>query len=237
DLIDGDGGLRIAFISDIHASSMDKAHLAYIVDEVNALEPDIVIIGGDTIESSPDEFPILEPLKGLKPRIGSFAVLGNHDYGEWGCGSERTVSDLTEGRLEELGISVLRNEHTLLSAGGRQIALIGVDDEWSCMNDYLSAGAGLDDSIPKIVVAHNQESVDGGEIRGMSLVLSGHTHCGQFRVPIITPFLMKHIGGFGGALGGRERLDDDTEAYVSCGITPGGIRFNAPPEISVIEIV
>jgi predicted MPP superfamily phosphohydrolase len=73
-----------------------------------------------------------------------------------------------------------------------------------------------------------------GLIKGESLILAGHTHCGQVRVPIITKVFFGP--DWHGVLGGKQRLDDDTEEYVTCGITPGGVRFNAPPEISVITI-
>ena len=82
------------------------------------------------------------------------------------------------------------------------------------------------------LVAVVGNAVDAEDINGKSLVLSGHTHCGQIRVPVITRFVMGP--GFGDVLGGRARLDDDTEIYVTCGIAQGMARFLAPPEISVI---
>ncbi|MCI0503215.1 metallophosphoesterase [Candidatus Micrarchaeota archaeon] len=225
--------VRIAFISDIHIGLQRNGWLDAVVDRVNGQEPDIVLIGGDVIESDASELERLAPLARLNATYGTFAVVGNHDYGLWGCGATNTTADKVVAKLESLGIDVLRNEHRIIG-GNSGFALIGVDDEWSCYDDYRAAAAGVPDAMPKVILAHNQDSVAQDAASGPGLILAGHTHCGLVRVPFITQAVLGP--GFGSVLGGRARLDDDTEAYVTCGITGGGIRFLTSPEISVIDI-
>jgi len=236
DLVDGSGGpvpVRVVFISDIHAGLQRDGYLDAVVDKVNEQEPDIVLIGGDVIESGASELDLLAPLSRLNASYGKFAVLGNHDYGWWGCGTTNATADEVEGKLENLGIDVLRNEHRIIGGSGG-FALIGVDDDWSCYDDYNAAAAGVPDSMPKIILAHNTNSVNAAAVKGPGLVLAGHTHCGLVRVPVLTESALGW--GFGSVLGGRRELDADTEAYVTCGVTGGGIRVLTSPEISVIDL-
>lgn len=229
-----DSAMRIVFISDIHIGLQGEGYLERVVHDVNAQEPDVILIGGDIIEGSESELPMLAPLASLSAPYGVYAVLGNHDYGLWGCPANPSLSDRVGAKLESLGIVVLRNENRALEVRGKRFALIGLDDTWSCRNDYQEAARGLDDAMPKIVLTHNQGSVDAASIAGRSLILSGHTHCGQVRIPVITGLVLGP--GFGKTLGGYERMDRDTEAYVTCGVTGGTVRFLTNPEISVIEI-
>ncbi len=233
ELLEGDNPpVRIVLVSDIHIGTQREGYLEEVVKRINSLQPDIVLIDGDSIEEKDSELEGLSPLAGID--APAYAVLGNHDYGAWGCPAFEGVSGKVEARLEELGIIVLRNEHEMLDVRGSRFALIGVDDVWSCMNDYGTASKGVPDEMPKLVLVHNNLGVKPEEVKGPGLVLAGHTHCGQVRLPFITEFVMGP--GFGSVLGGRGRLDKDTEAYVTCGVTSGGIRFFTNPEISVIEI-
>ncbi len=125
---------------------------------------------------------------------------------------------------------VLRNEHDLLDVRGKEFAVVGVDELWACRNDYQAAANGTE-GIPKIVLAHNLKAVNPDLIGGRALVLSGHTHCGLIRVPVLTELVLGS-----GPIGGRAALDEGTDAYITCGITGGGARFLTNPEISVIEV-
>jgi len=164
--------VKIVLISDIHAQYEPPGHLERVVDRINGLEPDIVLIGGDVIENSGSEIYLLEPLANIEASHGTYAVLGNHDYGSWGCPAQDSVADSVEEKLESMGITVLRNEHDMLDIRGKRFALIGVDDEWVCRNDYAAASAEIPDDMPKVVLAHNELAIDAEEIRGkMSCLL------------------------------------------------------------------
>jgi len=235
DLFGGqDGTVKIVFISDIHVISQEPGYLEDVVGKINEQKPDLILIGGDVIEARESELDRLSALEDLKAPYGIYSVLGNHDYGVWGCPTDPSLGDKVESKLESMNITVLRNENTVLDINGERFALIGLDDKWVCRNDYQNASRGIDALIPKIILAHNQISVEPSEIEGKSLILSGHTHCGQVRLPFITQAIMELP--FGHVLGGRERLDDDTEIYVTCGITRGVMRFLSNPEISVMNV-
>jgi len=132
--------------------------------------------------------------------------------------------------LELEGIRVLRNGNADL--GG--FTLVGVDDAWACESDYWKAVEGADRSRPIILLTHNQEAVPPQEYEGLGLVLVGHTHCGQVRLPIIGS--VPKLFGFRGEYdAGLHRFGNDSYIYTTCGIG-GGPRFLAPPEISVIDV-
>jgi predicted MPP superfamily phosphohydrolase len=231
-LFDGRQNVSVVLISDIHIGSQRQGYLDSVVERINALHPDIVLIGGDTIDADVSELAWLGPLGRLNATYGVYAVLGNHDYGWWGCGVSPALGDAVEEKLLALNITVLRNDNRVLDVRGARFALIGLDDQWLCRNNYTEASAGVPDGMPKVVLAHNQLAVDPSEVKGRGLLLFGHTHCGQVRLPFITQLVMGP--GFGPDLGGRERIDNDTEVYVTCGVTSGGMRFLTNPEISRI---
>lgn len=236
DILEGEAApVRIVFISDIHIGLQRDGWLDMAVDKANAEKPDIVLIGGDVIESDASELGRLAPLARLNARYGKYAVLGNHDYGGWGgCNTTNATADRVQEALESLGIEVLRNEHRIIGGGNGAFALVGVDDDWSCYGDYGVAAAEVPGEMPMVVLAHNLNSINPAAVVGPSVVLSGHTHCGLIRIPFLTQAVLGP--GFGSVIGGRARLDDDTEAYVTCGVTQGGIRALTSPEISVIEL-
>lgn len=229
DILDGDHNIKIVFFSDIHIGQQRPGYLEEIVAKVNAQNPDIILVGGDNIDSRESELAGLEPLKGLRPKYGTFAVLGNHDYGKWGIGFPTELGDKVASKLDGLNITVLRNENQVLDINGTKIAIIGLDDEWMGLNDYKKASSGLN-NIPKIIVVHNQFAVNEVEVDKNSILLSGHTHCGQIRVPFVTDAI---LGPMFGKLGGIYEYGDG-KLYVSCGVTSGKVRFLAPPEISII---
>ena len=232
DLLHANDGsrIKIAFISDIHIGAQRAGYLSDVVQKINEEKPDIVLIGGDSIDGSESEFGLLSPLKDLKPSYGTYAVLGNHDYGVWGCSVGSELADKLEDRLKRMNITVLRNENEKIDIRGGRFALIGLDDHWVCRDDYEKASEGTN-SLPKVILIHNTLSVKKTD--GDALVLAGHTHCGQVRIPYLTEVIMGP--GFGKNLGGRMSIDGHEE-YVTCGITSGGVRFLSNPEISVIYL-
>jgi hypothetical protein len=207
------------------------------IAKANAQEPDIVLLAGDIVDGEERGWEKLDALEGLRSRYGVFAVLGNHDYRDWDCadpGSDAYADNVTE-KLESMGITVLRNENRILDAGGKSFAIVGIDDLWACRSDPEKAMHGLSGSVPKIILTHQQEGIYNLTVSGKAVAFAGHTHCGQFYFPLITDFMTEYLG-FGKNRQGRAILPDGVEAYITCGVTPGGIRLFARPEISVIYL-
>lgn len=226
--------LRVVLISDVHGAYSDEQYFERAVGQINSLEPDLILISGDIV-GIPGHWNGLESLGKLQSKYGTYAVLGNHDYDDWDCTNPENYAfaDNVTMRLERLGIKVLRNEHVMLSIRNRTFSLVGVDDHWACMSNYSKASTGVPSAMPKLVLVHDSLAVENESIAN-GLVLSGHTHCGQVNLPFITQYMVEERG-FGALPGGRGKING-SDLYISCGLTPGGVRLFARPEISVIYL-
>ncbi|WP_254772337.1 metallophosphoesterase [Sphingomonas sp. NFR04] len=178
--------VRMALLSDIHlgGGAMDDARLRWIVAQVNAVRPDLVLIAGDMIVghdasgAAPRAAGLQVPLSGLRARLGVVAVLGNHDH--W------TAPAAIRQALEGAGVHVLTN--TALRAGA--VAIVGVDDAYSGHDDAAAAIAAWRrvGGVP-ILLTHAPDLVHRLP-RELTLVLAGHTHCGQVVLPGWGPLLL-----------------------------------------------
>ena len=154
-----------------------------------------------------------------------FAVLGNHDH------YTRQPQRL-RAMLEDLGIQVLHNRSVRLRRGGGVLSLAGVDDMLLGAPDLASALAGT--SGPVVLLSHHPDLFFDAMRHDVALMLSGHTHGGQIRVPGL-PVLVRQS---------RYRLDagryraGGTELLVSRGIGAVGLpfRFGCPPEAVLVRL-
>ncbi len=229
--------IKIILISDIHIGSEKEGDLQKKIQMINDQNPDVVLIAGDFVNSQIDEVEELRPLSALKAKYGKYAVLGNHDYGLWYSDPEKANDILAQTVSNELnkdGITVLKNEFEEIRIDGKRFELYGLDEQWSGRSKYNESGLG----IPKIILAHEQLAVDEKQIAQKTLILSGHTHCGEIRIPIITDYLIKRYSGFGNTVGGWNKRNEHIDEYVTCGLTRGttGFRFLTNPEITIIDI-
>jgi uncharacterized protein len=159
----------IVQLTDVHIGTMLGREFATgVVRQVNALEPDLVVITGDFIDGRLAELrPHVEPFRGLRARDGVYAVTGNHEY-YWETGPWLE-------HIRSLGIHVLRNEHVTI---GGAFELAGVDDS-SAAEDVPRALRGRDPALPVVLLAHHPSTVKRAAAAGVDLQLSGHTHGGQ----------------------------------------------------------
>jgi predicted MPP superfamily phosphohydrolase len=220
--------VKIVFIADTQDAYNHPEFFSKSIAKANSLDPDLILLGGDITELG-DDYPLIGPLGGLSAKHGVYAVLGNHDYY---CLRQPDCEENVKEKLEGMGITVLRNGNEILDINGRKIALIGLDEYAEGRDDYGMASAGISPSMDRIILVHNQMAVAGYEFEGNYIVLSGHTHCGLIGVPFVTDFLFD-ITQSSNVLGG---YDEGRSLYVSCGLTPGGVRLFTRPEISVIYL-
>lgn len=174
-------GVRIAHLSDLHAGRLvPPVHLRRIIGLVNTRKPDLIVITGDHFARAGLRPEHLDALRGLKAPLGCYAVPGNHDH-EFGLRR-------TEELLASLGVTLLKNQSVLLERGSRRLCLAGVDDFWHrpMRLDHLLAD--LPPEMPRIVLSHNPDYVETipRNLR-VDLVLCGHTHGGQIRLPFCPP--------------------------------------------------
>jgi uncharacterized protein len=173
--------IRALLISDIHVAGPDMppARLARIVWQIEALNPDIVLIAGDFVSDKSlatrtyNFARAVEPFERLRPRLGIFAVLGNHDH--W--------RDAAEARraLEAVGVRVLDND----AARAGSLAIGGLDDAFTDRADVAATVRAMRRlGGARVLLSHSPDPFPSvpGEV---SLMLAGHTHCGQIRLPLI----------------------------------------------------
>ncbi len=223
-------GMRIAFLTDLHAGSfMNERDLRRIFARVAQQKPDLVLFGGDLINTRERELLLLRSaLRELSPPLGMYAVPGNHDL-FWG-------KDLGLWRafLREHNVRVLCNDGVRLQWNGTPFWLCGVDDLTEGEPDLRLALQGRNDGEPTILLSHHPDYFFEAAACDVDLTLSGHTHGGQIRVRGKAPL---HHSKFGYEQGWF--VEGDARLFVSrgVGVTFLPIRIDAPPEAPILTCV
>jgi predicted MPP superfamily phosphohydrolase len=186
--------LRILHLSDFHVSNAASLEL---VDRAITLglrlKPDLAVITGDFITGEFAASPEYErALQRLAAAVPTFACLGNHDGGRWSAHRGDNVSfQPVAALLGNSGVQLLRNASHTLNLNGRNIQLLGVGDLWAGDCDPAAAFASLPPrgEATRIVLSHNPDTKDLFQPLDWDLLLCGHAHGGQFRLPLLgTPF-------------------------------------------------
>jgi len=222
-------GLRIAFVSDVHAGSfLDEQDLCRIFARVAASQPDLVLFGGDLINTRERELLLYrKPLALLSPRLGMFAVPGNHDH-FWG-----PDIGLWTSFLQDLGVTVLLNRGQRVERDGASLWICGVDDLTEGVPDLGKALAGRRHGEPAMLLSHHPDFFFEAAAADVELTLSGHTHGGQIRIRGRAPI---HHSRFGYEQGWFR--ENNCQLYVGrgVGVTVLPIRIDAPPEIPIVTL-
>lgn len=223
-------GLRIAHITDLHVGWGTPKHLLkQALAITRAARPHLVVLTGDYLNHSLKRLPALERFIAALPRP-CVATLGNHDHWSDAAAIQRS--------LERLGVVVLRNSHVTMRLNGRDLPVVGVDDGKTRHHDVDRAFAGVEDARRALVLSHYGETADEIVKRGGRLILAGHTHGGQFNLPILTTAVtrmvgMQYIAGWYPV--GKGRL------YINAGIGSSVIRRRvghlACPEVALMDLV
>jgi len=223
--------LHLVMVSDIHLGNIvNNKRLADMVERINKLQPDLILFAGDIVDENIDTFleqEMTETLKGLKPKIGSFAALGNHEY----IGGH--VEDIVY-HLGDSGIRVLRDEYEKVSDS---FYIVGRDEMVG--DRFAGKGrrpleqllAGVDKSLPVIVMDHQPRWLEEAQKAGVDLQFSGHTHRGQFFPNnLITGRIFEVDWGY--------LQNDSLQVIVSSGYGTWGppIRLGNRPEIVQVFI-
>jgi predicted MPP superfamily phosphohydrolase len=228
-------GQTLVQLSDLHVGrQVDDDFLVDSFGLVHALDPAFVVITGDfmTCHGTEQVDHTLRVVERLRPgRLGSVAVLGNHDYRHSAGRGGNVAVRLARG-LGDQGITVLRNErHTL--AG---LTFVGLDDLWRGGFDLRKALAGLGADEPAVALCHNPDGVDEpgwGTYQGW--VLAGHTHGGQCKSPFLPPPLVpvknrRYVAG-------EVDLGDGRRLYINRALGHLlRVRFNVRPEITAFRL-
>jgi predicted MPP superfamily phosphohydrolase len=246
--------LRIVALADIHACRpwMTPERIASLVEDANALQPDLIVLLGDYISGMPlvtghvESSEWASALSGLKAPLGVLSILGNHDW--WHdlfaqeAGAGPTVA---RKALERVGISVLENDVVRLEKDGHALWIAGLADQLALLqgrgrrtfeglDDLDGTLTKVSDNAPVILLAHEPDIFPKVPQR-VSLTLSGHTHGGQVRLFGYSPVVPSR---FGNRFAYGHVVEHDRNLIVSGGlgfsIVP--VRFGMRPEIMQIDL-
>lgn len=225
-------GLRIGFVTDTHVNPFFRqADLQRGVDLIAAERPDLILLGGDYISETTRYMDEAAPVLGTLARnapLGAFAILGNHDLG--GHTPAVVVG------LEREGIRVLRNEVVEIPFGGDSLWVAGIDDTLLGQPLPAAAFARIPDGAAKLCLWHEPDAADIAKGFGPFAQLSGHSHGGQIRLPVVGELAVP-IGGRRYPIGSYDL--DGMQLYVSRGLGTyrPPVRFRCPPEVTLITLV
>jgi predicted MPP superfamily phosphohydrolase len=232
-------GFRIAQLTDFHCSrKVTATYLGEAMALAQAQRPDLIVLTGDFIHHGFKYVErIAEVVGELSAPFGVYAVLGNHDFSvrnALGIRRFRHLHQVVADALAARGVRVLRNETVCLDRGFARLYLTGVDDLWSRVCDVPGAFEGLHPAVPRVVLAHNPQTIERLDSERCDLMLSGHTHGGQINWPGVgRPVLSKRARRFAAGL----YRYNGTYLYVNKGIGFGfRFRFGVRPEVAIATL-
>ncbi|MBQ9120408.1 MAG: metallophosphoesterase [Lachnospiraceae bacterium] len=233
-------GFRMVQISDFHNAKFGKGNQG-LVQKVKSAAPDIIVITGDFIDSRRTDIAVsLAFAKELTEIAPCYYVTGNHESRL----KEEELGKLEQGLLAA-GVVVLRDKKVLIEKNGEQMALVGIEDpdfskDWNeitanVMREKIDALT--EEDCFTIVLSHRPEYYEAYKDAKVNLVLAGHAHGGQIRLPFVGGVIAPHQGLFPKYDAGLYR-EDEFALMVSRGIGNSlcPVRVNNPPEIVVLEL-
>jgi predicted MPP superfamily phosphohydrolase len=228
----GAAPVRAVLIADLHVAGPDMppARLARIVAQVNALRPDLVLIAGDFISdkrTSTRHYAQAEaaaPLAGLRARLGVVAVLGNHDHWRDPAGARAA--------LAAAHVRLLDNDAAQLGP----LAVGGLDDAFTRHED-LAATLHAMRALPgaRILLSHSPDPFSRLP-RDVGLMLAGHTHCGQVRLPLLGA--VKTMSAYGQRYACGLIREQGRTLIVTAGLGTSGLplRLGAVPDLWLVRL-
>lgn len=234
DLPDSFDGMTLLHFSDLHYGFYyGLEQLGPLVSHIQALKPDMIVFTGDLFDK--DVLPFVDEctaaLRPLTAPLGKWAVPGNHDY--------YTGWTLAPQFYEQCGFDLLANRSDRIRRGEDVLQIAGIDDLLLGKPDLAKAFAGLDSRRFTLLLSHQPDIADRTNAWRVDLQLSGHSHGGQVRLPVIGEVLTPP-GGSKYVLGLYELTGRGTESYVytnrGIGTTHIPVRFLCRPELTLFTL-
>ncbi len=228
-------GMRIVQVSDFHYAEYTEPYfIREVVDRINKLRPDMVVLIGDFISFGPMPKAFARRCMPHCAQILTaiqcplrYATLGNHDY--------YAGPHFVTGCLQDHGFPVLSNRAIALERDGQRLWLAGLGSACEHRSDPARAIPAAVAKEPVILLAHEPDILPDIARYNVDLMLSGHTHGGQVRLPFVPPL---HLPIYGKKFVEGWFRCGPTQLYVNRGIGTTGLpfRFDCPPEITVITL-
>lgn len=227
--------IRIALIADLHGSKYGDGQKDLIA-AINRENPDILLLGGDLFDDEVPNNLTYVLLSYIGKRYPCFFVTGNHEYWSGEVSAFKSF-------VRDAGITLLEGANETVTVRGQKIIISGIDDpaggKKRSLRQLDSAGSALDSSLFNILLAHRPEFIDTYLKYPFDLILSGHTHGGQWRIPfLLNGVLAPNQGWFPKYAGGLYRLGN-VNFIISRGLSTNSTRipriFNRP-ELVIINL-
>lgn len=224
-------GIRVALLSDFHHGPLVTAQrIRDSVKLANSLNPDLIALAGDYVHRGREWVgTCFGELAGLRAPLGVFGVLGNHDH-------YRGAAGVVRAAMGPAGIMDLTNRNVVLRRGNGHLHVGGVGDLWHEKQNLSAALAGVTRPESALLLSHNPDYVESIHDDRVGLALSGHTHGGQFVLPLIgAPILPSRFGqkyASGLCHGPLARV------FVTTGVGHSfpPIRMNCPAEVALLTL-
>jgi predicted MPP superfamily phosphohydrolase len=225
-------GSTIAHLSDLHFTGhLQRPYFDYVVDAVNQLEAELVVITGDIVDKT-HCLSWIEPTLGrLRAKYGKYFVLGNHDLRVDDVDRLREL--LVESGLTDMGgrwCHAPVRDTRLLLAGNERPWFVPLPDVPPVTESPEGAAGPL-----RVLLAHTPDQFPWARRHQFDLMLAGHTHGGQIRLPIVGPIIAP--SRFGVRYASGTFYEAPTLMHVSRGISGlQPIRWNCPPELALLQL-
>ena len=229
-----DEPVRIVLLTDLHSCFYGK-NQEKLISKIDEQNPDIILMVGDIADDVTPIDGTVAMLKGITDRYTCFYVTGNHEF--W-SGEVESIKNV----FREYGVRVLEGESEIVTINGQSINICGVDDpdigEYVFRRQLKSAFESIDEDLYTILMLHRPERFEAVSVNDCDLILSGHAHGGQWRIPHILEGVYAPDQGFFPIYTNGIYSMNGTEMLVSRGLHDAQLvpRIYNPPEVVVIDI-
>lgn len=231
-------GIRIAHISDLH-SIFHGENQEELIAAIDKADPDLICMTGDIADDDTSDAGTIALLESIGGRYPCYYVTGNHE-----CCVDGGVERLKKCLFEAYGVTVLDPGCEVAEVGGQKITVVGIDDiellgakQWE--KQIRACGKQKEDSLFSVLLSHRPERVKTYNRYDFDLILSGHAHGGQIRIPgVMNGLIAPNQGLFPKYAGGEYFLENGSTMIVSRGLAKNLFprTFN-PPELVIIDVV
>jgi len=228
--------IKIVLLTDLHSCSYGKSQ-SQLIDRINKQDPDIIMMAGDIADDVIPDNKVKELLDGIAKKYPCYYVTGNHEF--W---SNRVLEQ--KEMFRSYGVNVLEGTFDTISLNGQEVSICGVDDPDGAMGNFDSqlnnAAKAVTDDKYTILLSHRPELFAQYVKHNFDLVLSGHAHGGQWRIPFLLQngLYSPNQGIFPKYTNGIHE-QSNTKMIVSRGLSRESTpipRFYNPPELVVINL-
>ncbi len=175
-------GFKVIQFSDTHIGfhyTLDQLH--ELVTKINKLNPDLIVFTGDLVDK-PDQYDwnerLIRELKSLKAPYGKYWVYGNHDHGGYG-------TDIVKQAMDSAEFTLLKNNHQVIEKNNERFLIAGIDDVILGKPDLKETLKNTNADLYTVLLAHEPDFADTASLFPVDLQLSGHSHGGQVRFPLL----------------------------------------------------